>query len=207
MLLVSRARLRTVNAGETIFLMGDPGDNMMAVLEGDVRISVPSPDGKALVLAMIRAGEFFGEIALLDGKERTTDATAISTCRLAILNRRDVLSFLEVHPNAWPPIVDVLCERLRRTTVQIAEVALLEIPVRLAKAILRIARGGSGLATVDVKSEINLSQRELGNIVGATRESVNKCFGEWQREGIIRIESTVIRIINRPALQRLADSD
>jgi CRP/FNR family transcriptional regulator, cyclic AMP receptor protein len=205
-ILVSRARLRKFNGGETIFLMGGPGDSMMAVLDGTVRISVPSPDGKEIVLAIIQNGEFFGEIALLDGKERSADATAISACSLAILDRRDVLYFLDHHPNAWPRFVDVLCERLRRTTVQIAEVALLEIPVRLAKAILRIAGADGDPATDHFKTDLQLSQRELGNIIGATRESVNKCFREWQRDGIIHIDGVVIRIVDRPALQKLAEA-
>ena len=93
--LVGRARIRNYPAGETIFLMGSSGDSMMAVLDGTIRISVPSPEGKEIVLAIIQPGEVFGEIALLDGKERTAEATVMTDCTLAVLERRDVLSFLE----------------------------------------------------------------------------------------------------------------
>src|SRR5919204_3185197 len=105
---VARARLRHFASGETIFLMGSPGDSMMAVLSGQVRISVPSPEGREIVLAICQPGEVFGEIALLDGKERTADARAMTACDLAILERRDVFAFLERQPNAWPRLVEVL---------------------------------------------------------------------------------------------------
>ncbi len=199
--LVARARLRRFDAGETIFLMDSPGDAMMAILEGHVRISVPSPEGKEIVLAILHPGEVFGEIALLDGKGRTADARAMSRCNIAVLDRRDVLSFFERQPNAWPKLVEVLCDRLRRTDQHLAEMALLEIPLRLAKTLLRLLAEDAG------REKIALSQRELGNIVGASRESVNKCLNEWQRRGIVTIEDNFITIANRKVLEQMADPD
>jgi len=137
--LVARAHVRKLPAGENIFMMDDAGDSMMAVLSGSVRISVPSPEGKEIVLAILHAGEVFGEIAVLDGKGRTADARALTECSLAVLDRREVLSFFERHPQAWLRLIEVLCERLRVTDQHIAEVALLELPARLAKAMLRVS--------------------------------------------------------------------
>ena len=199
-MLVRAAHVREAAAGDTIFLMGDPGDSMMAILAGTIRISAPSPDGKEIILGLMQQGEFFGELALLDGNERSADAKAMTDCTLAILNRRDVLQFLDQTPGGWASVVEVLCERLRRTTVQITEVALLELPVRLAKTLLRLT--GTGIET----APINLSQRELGNIVGATRESVNKCMREWQQSNTIRIDGHSIRILNRANLHAIADA-
>ena len=200
--LVARAHLRKFDAGETIFLMDAAGESMMAILEGNVRISVPSAEGKEIVLAILHPGEVFGEIALLDGKGRTADARAMTRCNIAVLDRRDVVSFFERQPNAWPKLVEVLCDRLRRTDQHLAEMALLEIPLRLAKTLLRLLSdrdaGGPNIA---------LSQRELGNIVGASRESVNKCLNEWQRRGIVTIEDTYITIANRKVLEQMADPD
>jgi CRP/FNR family transcriptional regulator, cyclic AMP receptor protein len=93
--LVAQARLQHFDAGQTIFHMGVPGDSMMAVLRGKVRISLSSPDGREVQLAVLQEGEVFGEIAMLDGKERTADALAVTPCDLAILERRDTLNFLE----------------------------------------------------------------------------------------------------------------
>src|SRR5258708_25731332 len=202
--LVARAHLRKFDVGGTIFLMDAPGDSMMAILEGNVRISVPSPEGKEIVLAILHPGEVFGEIALLDGKGRTADARAMTRCSVAILDRRDVLAFFERHPSAWPKLVEVLCDRLRRTDQHLAEMALLEVPLRLAKVLLRMLVDGEASPTA---RKVPLSQRELGNIVGASRESVNKCLNEWQRRGIVTIEDNLITIANRKVLEQMADPD
>jgi CRP/FNR family transcriptional regulator, cyclic AMP receptor protein len=195
--LVSRAHIRRFAAGDTIFRMGAPGSSMMAVLTGQVRISISSPEGKELLLAILDPGEVFGEIALLDGKERSADATAMTACSLAVLERREVLVFLERHPEAWARIVEVLCERFRENTQHAAEVSLMQLPARLAKALLRMdsERVGGGKP---------MSQRDLGNMVGAARESVNKCLNEWQRRGVIRIVDNAIAIVDRDALDELS---
>jgi len=205
--LIGHARMRRYSADDTIFLMGSAGDSMMAVLSGHVRISVASPDGKEIVLAILGAGALFGEIALLDGKERTADARAAGECRLAILDRRDVLAFFERHPGAWLGLVETLCERLRHTDQQMAEMALMGLPVRLAKALLRMTAGEVHALNGQSLSQIRLSQRELGNLVGATRESVNKCLRGWQRKGIIRIAESLVTIADRAALEHLAQLD
>jgi CRP/FNR family transcriptional regulator, cyclic AMP receptor protein len=202
--LFARVRVRNYGAGETIFLMGSAGDSMMAVLSGNVRISVPSPDGKEIVLAILQSREVFGEIALLDGKERTADARAMSACSLAILERREVLSFLDRYPHVWSKLVAVLCSRLRNTDQHIAELALLELPARLAKALLRFGNA-EGQANDRRSLQIQLSQRELGNICGATRESINKCLRGWQRRGIVQIEESLVTVANLTALEELAE--
>jgi CRP/FNR family transcriptional regulator, cyclic AMP receptor protein len=112
--LFTRIKIRDFAAGETICVIGSPGDSGMIVLHGTVRISVTSPKGQPHVLAILSPGEIFGEIALLDGKERLADVITITGCSLAILDRHDLLAFLEQNPAAWQKIVSLLCERLRR---------------------------------------------------------------------------------------------
>jgi len=195
--LVSQARIRNFAAGATIFLMGSTGDSMMAVLKGSVRVSVPSVEGKEIVLAILQPGELLGEIALLDGKQRTADARAMGACSLAILDRRAVLAFLQRHPSGSLRLIEVLCKRLRQSDQQIAEMVFLDLPARLANALMRMADGPAG-------THIVLSQRELGNIVGSSRESINKCLREWQRNGIVRIDENEIIITKRAALRALS---
>jgi CRP/FNR family cyclic AMP-dependent transcriptional regulator len=202
--LFARVRLRGYAAGETIFLMGSGGDCMMAVLSGSVRISVPSPDGKEIVLAILQAREVFGELALLDGKERTADARAMAECTLAVLDRRDVLSFLDHHPHVWPKLAAVLCCRLRITNEHIAELALFAVPTRLAKALLRFGNMDGRLDNEPAALKVQLSQRELGNICGASRESINKCLRGWQRLRIVQIEEGLVTITNQTALEEMA---
>ena len=90
--LAARAHMRAFEAGDTIFLMGAQHDSMVAVLSGDVKISMTSSEGKEIVLAILHPGEVFGEIAMLDGKPRSADAKALTDCSLAVLDRRDVLA-------------------------------------------------------------------------------------------------------------------
>jgi CRP/FNR family transcriptional regulator, cyclic AMP receptor protein len=196
-----RAHIRVFDAGESIFAIGAPGEQIMAVLSGTVRISVPSNDGKELLLAIIHPGEVFGELAVLDGKERSADAVAETACALAILDRRDILSFFNRNPSAWLKIVEVLCHRLRRTDQVLAEVALMQLPTRLAKMMLRI----TGDSLPKPVEKIRFSQRELASMVGGTRESVNKCLRKWQVGGIVQVSENWIAITDRSALEGIAE--
>ena len=202
--IAAQARIRTFKAGETVFNLGSPGDYMMALLSGSIRISVPSPDGKELVLTLIQPGEVFGELAVLDGKERSADAIAETECTLAMLYRHDVLSFFQRNPSAWLKLVEVLCQRLRRTDQVFAEVALLQLPVRLAKMMLRLLESPDSSAAAK-GGKIGFSQRELANMVGGTRESVNRCLRNWQRSGIVQISEGTIVVMNQDALEDMAE--
>lgn len=205
--LFARARVQKYTAQQTIFLMGSPGDSMLAVLSGTIRISVPSPDGKEVVLAILGPGEICGEIALLDGKERTADAKAATDCSVVVLERRDVLAFFGQHPDAWAKLVELLCERLRVADQQMAEFALSPVPVRLARALLRLAVADERTINGSAASRVHLTQRELGNIIGATRESVNKYLRAWQRKGYVRIGGRLIVITNRAAVESLIEPE
>jgi CRP-like cAMP-binding protein len=199
--------MRKFEAGDTIFLMGALHDSMMAVLKGVVKISMSSVDGKEIVLAILHAGEVFGEIAMLDGEPRSADATALTACNLAVLDRREILAVLERNPGAWLGLVGVLCSRLRETDQHVVELALLGMPVRLAKALLRVLNSHGAQVPVSPGNEFRLSQNELANLVGAARENVNKCLRNWRRFGIIRTEKRVIKIMDRSALEAIAESE
>jgi CRP/FNR family transcriptional regulator, cyclic AMP receptor protein len=190
LLLVCRAKIKRFAAGQRIFSMGEPGNSMMAVLSGSVRISIPAASGKEVVLAILQPRQVFGEIAVLDGRERTADAQALTDSQVAVLERADVLAFFERHPMQWLKIVEVLCERLRRTDNQISDLALQPVPVRLAKTLLRLAED---VAPSTKGIEIPLSQRELGNFVGASRA------------GILRIEENIVVLTDRKSLDALAE--
>jgi CRP/FNR family cyclic AMP-dependent transcriptional regulator len=194
--------MRRFQAGDTIFLMGEPHDSLMAVLTGEVSISMSSADGKEIMLAIVHAGEVFGEIAMLDAKPRSAAAKALTVCNLAILHRRDVLATLERNPTAWLGLIEVLCSRLRRTDEHLLELALLKLPVRLARALLRAVDAGRTEAAN--RTNLRLSQNELANLVGVARENVNKCLREWKRGGIVRMDKRVLKITNRVALEAMA---
>jgi CRP-like cAMP-binding protein len=163
---------------------------------------VPAPDGKQLLLAVLRSPEVFGELAVLDGKPRSADAVAETACAIAVLDRKDILQFLENHPNVWSKVVFVLCERLRRADEMLAEVAMLQLPARLAKALLRIVQDLP--ANTTAKTRVPFTQRDLANMVGGTRESVNKCLSAWQREQIVEILDGQLAVLNTRALEQMA---
>ena len=201
--LLSRVRVLKYGDSEIIFRRGDTASELMALLDGSVRISVTTPDDKELVLAILEPGDIFGEIAVLDGRERTADAVSAGGCTLAVLARNDFLSFLSENPSAWRDLVKVLCDRLRRTDELLTEIALLQVPMRLAKALLRIAKPNTDIA--GMPKQTSLSQRGIANLIGATRESVNKCLGGWQRAQIIDVNEGTITVRDEVSLRRLAD--
>jgi len=201
--LIAQARLRKFDAGETIFSIGCHVNSMMAVLSGNVKISVSSPDGREVLLAILHPGEMFGEIALLDGKERSADARAMTPCELAVLDRRDVLAVLDSNPAAWKAFVEVLCARLRQTDQHLAEVALLPVPARLAMAVIRV----NSEREIRNRAQFRVSQRELAELIGATRESVNKCLREWHRAGIVKVDDGFLAILDRAKLEAVAQQD
>ena len=129
----SYMKTRKVPRGATIFAKGDPGTGLMGVLTGSVKVSVASAEGKDIVLNIFREGEVFGEIALLDGRPRTADATAMSDCELIVIERRDFVPFLSNHPDVTLKFIEILCSRLRRTSEQVQDVTFLNLPTRLAK--------------------------------------------------------------------------
>lgn len=203
--LASRSHRRRLKAGDVIFHIGSPGESLMAVAAGTVRISVPSTQGKEIVLADLEAGDVFGEIALLDGRERTADAVALTNCELLVLERRDVLAVLKAHPEVSLQLLAALCDRLRRADEQLGEIAFLDLPMRLAKVLRRASRGNASAGSAAPRrTKLALSQRELGSMVGGTRESVNRCLRQWHERGIIRLEKGWIKIVALEALDELA---
>lgn len=201
--LLRYARVERYPAGREIFAKGSPGESLMAVLRGIVKISAPSPAGKEIVLNLINPGEIFGEIGLLDGLERTGDAVAMTDCELLVLNRRDVLPVLQNRADICMMLLKILCERLRRTSEQVEDVLFRHLEGRIAKALLHLADNIGRPSVEGVSVDLHLSQRELGNIVGGSRESVNKQLQIWQKGGLITLAKGAIVICDSAALERL----
>ncbi|HXX05114.1 MAG TPA: Crp/Fnr family transcriptional regulator [Xanthobacteraceae bacterium] len=189
--IVSYAQPRSFAVGQSICRIGDPGDSMMAVIIGTVRISLPTVKGKEIILADLQAGELFGEIALLDGKARSANATAHTKCELMVLDRRHLVPFLERNPSASLRLMEMLCARIRRSDERMSDIAFLDLPARLAKTLLHYPAPSSSAGTI----KLSLSQSELAAMAGATRENVNRCLREWQRRGILELRDrwTIIR--------------
>jgi CRP/FNR family transcriptional regulator, cyclic AMP receptor protein len=192
--LAAHAQLRTFAPNEAIFHVGEPGYSVMGVMVGTVRIFLPAWKGKHLILADLLAGDLFGEMALLDGKPRSASATALTKCELLVLERRDFLPFLERSPTACLNIIQLLCWRIRYADELMSEIAFCDLPTRLARVLLRYPAQEHGLP------KLSLSQQELAEMVGATRENVNRCLREWQRRGILQLKNGWTTILKPEAL-------
>lgn len=201
--LISHARVERYPSGREIFAKGSPGQSLMAVLHGSVKISSLSAGGKEIVFAIFNAGDIFGEISALDGRERSADATAMTDCELLVLDRRDFLPVLENHADLCMILLRVFCHRLRQTTEQVEDVMFRHLESRVAKALLQLVESVGLRALHSSSVELHVSQRELGNMAGGTRESVNKILQNWHRQGVIDLSRGSIMIRNIEAIEHL----
>ena len=204
--LLAVASERRFTNGQVIFQKGDPGTSMMAVLSGRVRISAYSEDGREIILNMVDPGQLFGEIALLDGKERSADATAMGKTELLILDRRDFLPFLEKNPKSAVQLIEVLCDRLRRTSEMVESIAFLDFGARLARLLVQMSEHYGKETEQGLLIDIRISQADLGNLIASTRESVNRQLSAWTQEGVIAVDQGKITLIDRDALDLMAQS-
>jgi CRP-like cAMP-binding protein len=179
--LLLRTRCSRAPAGKVLFQKDDPGDGLYGVLSGRIAFTVDSADGKKLTLNVLGPGEFFGEIALLDGKGRSAAAAARDDSELLLIPRQEFLSFVRERPDMMLHIMAVVCGRLRRSTEYIADAAFLDLPKRLAKQIVVLldlpgASPGTGL---------RVSHAELASMLGASRERVSRLLAAWGDKGIL----------------------
>ena len=201
--LLHYARVERYPAGSEVFAKGSPGSSMMAVLRGTLKMSSVSAEGKEVVFNLMNPGDYFGEIALLDGEARSTDAVAMNDCELLVLHRRDFMPILEKRADICLILLKVLCQRLRQTTEQVEDVLFRHLESRIAKALLHLVESASLHSVQGLSVDLHLSQRELGNIAGCSRESVNKTLQAWHRAGFIDLSKGSIAIRDLAAIQRL----
>src|SRR5262245_19154903 len=201
--LIGYTRVERYPAGRKIFAKGSPGQSLMAVLRGSIKISSLSSDGKEIVFRIINVGEIFGEIATLDGEERSAAAAAVTDCELLVLNRRDFVRMLENRSDFCMILLRILCRRLRQTSEQVEDVMFRDLESRVAKALSRLAESVAlpGLRRTSV--ELHVSQRELGSMAGGSRESVNKILQNWYHQKFIDLGKTSILIHDIDAFRRL----
>ena len=197
----SYMKTRRAARGTSIFAKGDPGTGLMGVLAGAVKVSVASADGKDIVLNVFREGDVFGEIALLDGRPRTADATAMSDTELIVIERRDFVPFLSSQPDVMLKFIEILCSRLRRTSEQVQDITFLNLPTRLAKTLLQLTGGVQGSAA---PSKATITQREISQMIGMSRESTNKQLRAWAKRGWIRLERGGVGVIAPDKLTAIA---
>jgi CRP-like cAMP-binding protein len=201
--LLHYARVERYPAGYEIYAKGDPGQSMMAVLRGTLKMTSVSPEGKEVVFNIMNPGDIFSEIAFLDGGERSADAVAMTSCELLVLNRRDFMPILEKRADICMILLRILCQKLRQTSEQVEDVMFRHLESRVAKAVLQLAESVRLHGLQSTCIELHLSQKELGSMAGGSRESVNKILQNWHRQGLIDLGKASVLIRDIEALRRL----
>src|SRR5215831_4285068 len=202
-------RMRPIDfeADQVVFSRGDAGRQVYLVLAGRIRLSVLTTDGRELAFAHAGPSDIFGEIAALDGGERTADATAISRVQAAILPQQTLLEFIESNPRLAAATISFLCLRLRETDLRLEAIALHRIEVRLARLFLSALRAVSpGVAGSRIPLVLGISQSELSLLIGASRSKTNKGLKFLEDMHAITREGANLRC-DTQILQNIAGND
>jgi CRP-like cAMP-binding protein len=195
-------KTRTLKRGTAVFSKGDPGNSLYGVISGTLRIGVSSADGREAMFNLVGAGEIVGEIALLDGRERTADAIATTDCELLVIDRREFMPFLQSQPVLAANIIELLCTRLRWISDHVEQVILPNLPGRLAKALVRLAEKAESRSA---NQKLTITQLEISQMVGMSRESINKQLRAWEKQKWVRISRGSIVVLNKDALDEIAE--
>lgn len=188
--------------GEVLFEQGDEGQALYAVASGVLEISILSRDGRKLALDVMRPGALFGEIALFDPGKRTATVTALEATTLRQVKNADILREVERTPKLAIDLIKLAGLRMRWMNRQFSEQVFLPMPSRLARKVLHLTVEGGAAPAM-----LALSQAELAEFVGATREAVSKTLSAWKRLGIIDASRRGLVVLDRDALQLIADLD
>lgn len=205
--LAERMRQKAFKRGDTIFRKDDPGQHFYVVLEGAVKIALPGEFGQEALVALLRGGEFFGELALFDRSPRSAGATALEDTRAALLASDDFLAFLEHHPSAVRVVLETLARTIRRLSDRVEHLTFLDVPSRVAKYLLDLSQAAkqpvaAGARAADESLELSLTQDELAAFVGASRVSVNRVLGDLERREIVSVKRRRIAILDPERLAK-----
>lgn len=186
----SGMRTRRFRRGEVIFHIGDPGDALFVIVSGEVKISLPSETGDEAILTTLRAGDVFGELALLDGAPRSASATSLGPTETVVLPRDRFRELIASEAGVRDALLASIAGELRRLTTHVEELHFLDITGRLAARLVRLAQDGGTIVAPGggIRLRKNLTQGDLAAMVGCTRQSVNKLLGQFTDDGLVRLD-------------------
>jgi CRP/FNR family cyclic AMP-dependent transcriptional regulator len=198
-------RTRRFRRGEVIFHAGDPGDALFLIMTGEIKISLPSETGDEAILATLRVGDVFGELALLDGAPRSATATCLVATETVVLPRVAFRELIATEPAVRDALLASLAGELRRLTMHVEELHFLDMTGRVAARLVRLA-GEVGRSDGDgvIRLPSTLTQGELAAMVGSTRQTVNKLLGQFADDGLIRLDRSGMVIADLPGLVEMA---
>ncbi|MDQ1106497.1 CRP/FNR family cyclic AMP-dependent transcriptional regulator [Nocardioides zeae] len=198
---LAETRLRR---GEVLFHEGDSGDKLYVVLEGKVKLGRTSADGRENLLAILGPGQMFGELSLFDPGPRSATVTAVTESTFASLSHEDLQLWLEGRPVVARGLLSQLAARLRKANDVVADLVFSDVPGRVAKALIDLADRFGRTADDGVHVHHDLTQEELAQLVGASRETVNKALADFTSRGWLRLEPRSVVIMDIERLSRRA---
>ncbi|MGH8970359.1 MAG: Crp/Fnr family transcriptional regulator [Actinomycetes bacterium] len=201
-----RASMKNVllGRGKVLFDEGEPGDRLYVISEGKIKLGRTAPDGRENLLAILGQGEMFGELSLFDPGPRTATATAVTDATLLELNHDDLDVWLRARPEVAAHLLAALARRLRRTNEAMADLVFSDVPGRVAKALLDLAKRFGVQSEDGLHVTHDLTQEELAQLVGASRETVNKALADFAGRGFLRLEARAVVILDVERLSRRA---
>lgn len=194
----------TLRRGEVLFNEGDSGDRLYILLTGKVKLGHTSVDGRENLLAVLGPGEIVGELTLFDPGPRSATATAVATTELLALEHNQLMGFIDSHPTLAKDMLRALAVRLRLTNTALADLVFSDVPGRVAKALLDLAERFGAPTEDGIHVPHDLTQEELAQLVGASRETINKSLAEFVSRGWIRLEGRAVTLIDVERLKRRA---
>ena len=195
---------RRYPGGQALFHMGDESGSLYIIERGRVKITIPSSSGEELILAILGAGDFLGDLSLFDGKPRSATVQALEETDTLCLHREDLLALMRNRFDVVEKILEVLARRIRDTDVLLAEAHFLDITSRLAKKILELGDTFGIREGGQVRIGMKITQKDLASMIGATRESINKQLKALRDQGLVRVDGGTIEILDRERLLRKA---
>jgi CRP-like cAMP-binding protein len=201
--ILKKAFHKTYRAGETVYYRGDEDAFMGVVVSGRLRMSMSATDGRGILLGLVETGEIFGETTLIDGLPRTTDAQADTDSSVMIIRHGDFIPALKSNPEAMYGVMKMLCHRMRIYLDTIDIIALQNLPIRLARLILRLAGEYGVEENGHIVIRAGLNQASIGQQVAASRESINKQLKAFVGQRLIDMDGDEITLLNIGALSRI----
>lgn len=196
---------RRLAAKEVLCRKGEPGNQLYGVLSGRIKVMAGGRDGKEFVFGVMGPGDVIGEIAVVDSGPRSATMIALEQCELLTLHRRELIPFLERHPRVAIQLASVMARHVRRLSTFAEDSHFLPLPSRMAKALLALAGSYRQEGPPSVSVDIPLAQQDLADMVGTTRESVNKQLRTWEDEAILRLKRARIIVEDPDALEAIAE--
>ncbi|MEV5752562.1 Crp/Fnr family transcriptional regulator [Actinoallomurus sp. NPDC052308] len=191
-----------LSRGQTLFSEDQEGDRLYVVLDGKIKLTRTAPDGRENLLSVLGPSEMFGELSLFDPRPRTASAIAVTESRLAGVGHSDLWPFLKVHPEISVHLLRALAQRLRRTNENMADLVFTDVPGRVAKALLDLAERFGQPSESGLHVHHDLTQEELAQLVGASRETVNKALADFAQRGWLRIEARAVQVLDIDRLRK-----